>query len=82
MSGIKNQIETFIRNVIKDDRLTEEDNFYDVGYVNSLFSIQLITFLEKTFSFTIEQADMDIENFCSINAISAFVESKLSNLNK
>jgi acyl carrier protein len=44
--------------------------------VNSLFAVQLVTFLEKTFAIEIGMDDLDIENFKSLNATTAFVMRK------
>jgi acyl carrier protein len=44
--------------------------------VNSLFAVQLTTFIEKTFGIEIGADDLDIKNFRSLNAATAFVESK------
>jgi len=44
--------------------------------VNSLFAVQLMTFLEKIFVVEIGMDDLDIENFKSINATTAFVMRK------
>jgi len=55
-----------------------DDNFdiFDAGIVNSLFAIELMTFLEKAFSIKVTMEDLDMENFKSVNATSDFVLQK------
>jgi methoxymalonate biosynthesis acyl carrier protein len=51
-------------------------DIFDAGIVNSLFAIQLMTFLEKAFKIKVKMDDLDMNNFKSVDAVSAFVESK------
>ena len=56
--------------------LDDDDNLFESGIVNSLFAVQLMTFIEKTFAIEVEMDDLDIENFKSLNATTAFVVRK------
>ena len=56
--------------------LDDDDNLFESGIVNSLFAVQLMTFIEKTFAIEVEMDDLDIENFKSLNATTAFVMKK------
>ena len=75
-NGIKETVKRFILSSINFTHLDEDDNLFESGIVNSLFAIQLITFIEKTFSIEVEMDDMDIEDFKSLNATTAFVLKK------
>ena len=59
------------------ETIGDEDDVFELGLVDSLFAIQLVTFVEKEFSIVAEREDLDIRNFCSIAALVAFVETKL-----
>ena len=54
----------------------DSDDIFDLGLVDSLFAMQLVAFIESEFSITAEMEDLDISNFCSIDALTAFVEAK------
>ena len=56
--------------------LADDDNLFESGIVNSLFAVQLMTFIEKTFAIEVGIDDLDIENFKSLNAAAAFVVTK------
>ena len=75
-NGIKETVKRFILSSINFTHLDDDDNLFESGIVNSLFGIQLMTFIEKTFSIEVEMDDMDIENFKSLNATTAFVLKK------
>ena len=75
-NGIKETVKRFILSSINFTHLDDDDNLFESGIVNSLFAIQLMTFIEKTFSIEVEMDDMDIENFKSLNATAAFVLKK------
>jgi acyl carrier protein len=71
------RIKAFFSRFFRTAELKDSDDIFALGFVNSLFAMQLVTWLEKEFAFTIRDEDLDIRNFNSINAISAFVERKV-----
>ena len=54
----------------------DDENLFESGIVNSLFAVQLMTFIESTFALQVEPDDLDIQNFKSLNAMTAFVRGK------
>ena len=74
---IRQTIRDFIAQSIDISGLGDDVNLFESGIVNSLFAVQLMTFLEKTFGFEVGMEDLEIQNFQSIDATSAFVGSKL-----
>lgn len=76
----KESIKSFISRSIQIEALDENENLFESGIVNSLFAIQLMTFLEKTFHIEVTMDDLDMENFRSINSTAAFVERKCNGL--
>ncbi|MBW2173111.1 MAG: acyl carrier protein [Deltaproteobacteria bacterium] len=64
--------------VLLDDEvaLKNDDDIFDLGFVDSLFALQLISFLEETFAIEVNDQDLDISNFSSVVAIVAFVNKK------
>jgi methoxymalonate biosynthesis acyl carrier protein len=75
-SGIKATVKHFISSSSNITNLDDDDNLFESGIVNSLFAVQLMTFIEKTFAMEVEMDDLDIENFKSLNATTAFVLKK------
>ena len=72
---IKESIKGFISKTININ-IDDDEDLFDSGIVNSLFSIQLVTFVEKNFNLIVTVDDLDIENFKSVNAVYNFVQNK------
>jgi methoxymalonate biosynthesis acyl carrier protein len=75
-NGIKETVKRFILSSINIIHFDDDDNLFESGIVNSLFAVQLMTFIEKTFAIEVGMDDLDIENFKSLNATTAFVVRK------
>ena len=73
---IKDTVRSFILSSINLLELKDDENLFESGIVNSLFAVQLMTFIEKTFGIEVGTDDLDIENFKSLNATTAFVLRK------
>ena len=75
-SDVKETVRNFINSSINIDTLGDDENLFESGIVNSLFAVQLMTFVERKFGIEIGMDDLEIENFKSINATAAFVARK------
>ena len=75
-NGIKETVKRFILSSISIPNWDDDDNLFESGIVNSLFAVQLMTFLEQTFAIEVAMDDLDMENFKSLNATTAFVLQK------
>jgi methoxymalonate biosynthesis acyl carrier protein len=75
-TSIKDKIRAFLRDRTKHPDLADDEDYFQAGFVNSLFAMQLVLFVEKEFQLRIGDDDLVIENFNSINSISALVARK------
>ena len=70
-------MEETIRNFIlsKTGNLTfsNDDDIFAMGFVNSLFAMQLVNFIEQEFEIMVGDDDLDISNFNTVNNIAALV---------
>ena len=73
---ISARIRAFILAAIPLPDLTDDDNLFESGIVNSLFAVELMTFMEKTFAIEVTPDDLEIANFQSIAAAAGFVVRK------
>ncbi len=73
---IRAKIRAFILASINLPGLSDDDNLFESGIVNSLFAVELMTFLEKTFAVEVTPDDLEISNFQSIDACADFVTRK------
>ena len=76
METIASKVRQFIGRFVRDQKLKDSDDIFALGYVNSMFAMQLVQFVEKEFAVTVEDADLELANFRSVDAISSFVERK------
>jgi methoxymalonate biosynthesis acyl carrier protein len=70
------KIRAFILASIHIPNLSDDDNLFESGIVNSLFAVEFMTFLETEFGVEVTPDDLDIKNFQSIEAAAAFVAQK------
>ncbi|WP_232699156.1 acyl carrier protein [Brevibacillus daliensis] len=76
MEEIKNRTRAFLSKFIKSKQLEDHDDIFAIGEVNSLFAMQLVMFMEKEFGVEIDNNDLDLNNFRSIQAISTLIARK------
>ena len=74
--SVKETVRQFILSSINIPDLRDDDDLFELGIANSLFAIQLMTFIEKTYALEVEMEDLDIENFQALSASTAFVMKK------
>ncbi|HZN76754.1 MAG TPA: phosphopantetheine-binding protein [Micromonosporaceae bacterium] len=77
MDDIRPRIRTFLGQYIREEVDDGEDIFAS-GYVNSLFVMQLVLFVENELGCPIADEDLELENFNSIDAIAQMVGRKTS----
>ena len=74
----KGKIRTFLSRYIRNYELQDDEDIFASRLVNSLFAMQLVLFIEKDFQIKVENEDLDLKNFNTLNSISAFIERKAS----
>ena len=81
MMGCQSKIKAFLSRFIPDKELQEDEDIFALGYVNSLFAMQLVLFVEKEFNIAIDNKDLDLENFKTIDAMARLIEGKKTSEN-
>ena len=72
----KAKIRSFLSGFFRTNNLTDKDDVFSLGLINSLFAMQLVLNIEREFNITVEDQDLDINNFNTIDNIAAFVSRK------
>lgn len=52
---------------------TTADDIFSLGFVNSLFAAELVMFIEKTFELKIPSDELVIDNFRTVDSMTALV---------
>ena len=77
---LKDKIREFItRNLtVFDDEIefSDSDNIFQLGLVNSLYVMKLLHYVESEFDLVIENEDMDIKYFSSVDNIARLIVRK------
>ncbi len=55
---------------------TDEDDIFKLGLVNSLFALELVLFLENTYQIAVENEDLKLEHFSTVNNLADFISRK------
>jgi methoxymalonate biosynthesis acyl carrier protein len=74
----KPAIRAFLARFFGEHRIEDDDDIFATGFVNSLFIMQLVLFVESEFALTVEDEDLEIENFNTVDAVAALVARKRS----
>lgn len=74
----KDKIKSFLARFFRSYEFGDGDDIFAAGFVNSLLALQLVNFLQEEFFITIEDEDLDFENFRTINNMDALVVRKLA----
>jgi acyl carrier protein len=76
MDQTQAKIKEFLSRFFKNHDLQPQEDIFALGFVNSLLAMQLVAFVEKEFGVRVEDEDLDLDNFRSIQAISNLVAKK------
>lgn len=76
MEENKAKIRAFLSRHIKNHELPDDIDIFANGFVNSLFAMQLVLFVEGEFAITLGNEDLKLDNFRSINALNGLIERK------
>ncbi|MBO4204427.1 hypothetical protein [Micromonospora echinofusca] len=69
-------IRDFVRRHVGGHPVGDDEDLFATGYVNSLFAIQIVMFVERDLDIAVKGDDLDIGNFRSISAIHQFVQMR------
>ncbi len=75
--NVKEKIKVFLSKFVNVNEIEDTDNIFEKGLVNSLFAMNLVNFVENEFNITIDNTELDLDNFKDINSIAALIEKKL-----
>lgn len=73
---IESEILAFLADALGLMDIDRRDDIFALGYVNSLFALELVTFVERRFALAIDVADLDLDNFRSVEKMAELVRRK------
>ncbi|MFO7525102.1 MAG: acyl carrier protein [Ignavibacteriaceae bacterium] len=81
MDDHKEQVKNFIvENFLFGDnsKLNDDTDFFRSGIVDSTGMLELVGFIETSFPLKVEDEELIVNNFSSLNNVSAFLARKLN----
>lgn len=72
LAGARVKIREYIQENMSgffDDEWADTDNIFEKGFVSSMFAMQLLNFVETEFSIEIQDEDIRLDNFKSIDSM-------------
>lgn len=79
METRKTALRRFLLSYLRSYDLQDEEDIFALGFVNSMIALQLVDFVEKNFGVTVDDDDLDLDNFRSLSAMDRFVARKVGN---
>ncbi len=76
MALSKQSLINFLKEKVESDDLDEKTLLFSTGNLDSVSQLDLIMFIENESGITVEQIDVTLDNFDSIEQILKFVSSK------
>lgn len=73
---VKSMIRKFIQKVTRKQEILDDEDIFQGGIVNSLLTVQLIMYIEKNFQIRIDNKDINLDNFRTLNKIEEYIQSK------
>ncbi|HEY8981711.1 MAG TPA: phosphopantetheine-binding protein [Streptomyces sp.] len=68
------QIRDFISGRFPQITFDDDQDIFEMGFVNSLFAMELVMFVERAFGVRVPNTELRRENFRSVTAITDVVE--------
>ncbi|PZH19199.1 D-alanyl carrier protein [Streptomyces sp. NTH33] len=74
-NDVKARIREFLAPHLGGQEVADGDDIFALGYVNSLFAMQLVLFIEKEFSLQLGAEDMEFDNFRTVSGLVRLVNA-------
>lgn len=79
-ANIEKQIFEFIGQRFPNIELASDDDIFALGFVNSLFAMELVMFIENAFKFSIPNELLKLENFRTVESMTKLVSQQTAML--
>lgn len=71
---VQDKIMDFFKEKGIADNIAADTDLFKGKYINSLFALEMVMYLESTFKIKLKNKDINEENFKTVNNIAALVE--------
>ncbi|MBN5215179.1 colibactin biosynthesis aminomalonyl-acyl carrier protein ClbE [Serratia ureilytica] len=71
---MKTAIRQFLSRSLRGYTLNDDDDIFSLGLAHSLFTVQIILFIEKTFQIELEVSELKIEQIATVNKMVELIQ--------
>ncbi|MER0241529.1 phosphopantetheine-binding protein [Streptomyces sp. HSW2009] len=71
---VRAPIRDFITGNFPDIVLKDDEDIFELGFVNSLFAMQLVMFVEKQFGIRVPNQELRLDSFRTIDSMASLVQ--------
>ena len=72
-TDVAGRIQGFIQARFPQAEIAPDQDIFAMGFINSLFAMELVMFIEKTFGRSVPNDELRIDNFRTVEAMAALV---------
>lgn len=72
------KMNAFFYKFTKRDDINPNKDIFEAGLINSLFAMQLITFIEKEFDIVVDNFILGDDSFHTINGICEYISTQIN----
>ncbi|MFH2138149.1 MAG: acyl carrier protein [Candidatus Omnitrophota bacterium] len=80
---VKDKVRQFIKSSFlmgaEDRSINDEDSFLEQGIIDSTGIMELVDFIQETFTIKVEDEELTPDNLDSLKNIEVFIQSKINN---
>ena len=76
MNDIEAKLRSFLGKIFRHHELQKDEDIFQAGFINSMFAMQLVLFIETEFKLRVEDEDLELDNFRTITAMIELIEKK------
>jgi acyl carrier protein len=70
----------FIRARFPEIQITHDDDIFSLGFINSLFAMELVMFIERTFAITLPNEELKFSNFRTVRGMAEVVDRQVDSI--
>lgn len=75
MNDVLDRVRAFVSSHV-DAPFTDQQDLFETGLVSSLFAVQFVMWIERTFHTPMSSDDLHLANFSSVEAAAQFVADR------
>ena len=73
---IRDRVRMFLSRSFPQREIRDDEDVFASGFINSLFAMELVEFVEAQFQIAVQSEDLEMANFQSVDAITGLISRK------